>query len=189
MIALALSCEPALLLADEPTTALDATVQIQVLILLRRLRQELGISVIFVTHDHAPGARRGTGTDRALPARACARGGARLVQHRVDIPDSVVERVVRRCGTAHPFARLDAARTAPVVIDMQNAYIRADVGHSCVPTAPLIVPTINRLAVSLRCAGGSVFWVQNASHERPRDEWFVLEEQASPARRAARSDR
>ncbi len=51
MIALALSCEPKLLLADEPTTALDATVQIQVLILLRRLQQELGMSVIIVTHD------------------------------------------------------------------------------------------------------------------------------------------
>jgi len=51
MIALALSCEPKLLLADEPTTALDATVQIQVLILLRSLQQEMGMSVIFVTHD------------------------------------------------------------------------------------------------------------------------------------------
>ncbi|WP_159997067.1 ABC transporter ATP-binding protein [Roseomonas sp. 18066] len=51
MIALALSCEPKLLLADEPTTALDATVQIQVLILLRKLQQELGMSVVFVTHD------------------------------------------------------------------------------------------------------------------------------------------
>jgi peptide/nickel transport system ATP-binding protein len=51
MIALALSCRPSLLLADEPTTALDATVQIQVLILLRRLQQELGMAVIFVTHD------------------------------------------------------------------------------------------------------------------------------------------
>ncbi|MBE9607130.1 ABC transporter ATP-binding protein [Acetobacteraceae bacterium H6797] len=51
MIALALSCDPKLLLADEPTTALDATVQIQVLILLRRLQKELGMSVIFVTHD------------------------------------------------------------------------------------------------------------------------------------------
>jgi peptide/nickel transport system ATP-binding protein len=51
MIAVALSCRPALLLADEPTTALDATVQIQVLILLRELQKELGTSVIFVTHD------------------------------------------------------------------------------------------------------------------------------------------
>src|SRR6266436_1065717 len=51
MIALALSCRPSLLLADEPTTALDATVQIQVLVLLRKLQKELGMGVIFVTHD------------------------------------------------------------------------------------------------------------------------------------------
>jgi peptide/nickel transport system ATP-binding protein len=51
MIAMALSCGPKLLLADEPTTALDATVQIQVLILLRKLQQDLGMATIFVTHD------------------------------------------------------------------------------------------------------------------------------------------
>ena len=51
MIALALACKPKLLLADEPTTALDATVQIQVLLLLRELQREFGLSVIFVTHD------------------------------------------------------------------------------------------------------------------------------------------
>lgn len=51
MIAMAISCRPKLLLADEPTTALDATVQIQVLLLLRRLQEELGMGVVFVTHD------------------------------------------------------------------------------------------------------------------------------------------
>ena len=51
MIAMALACNPKLLLADEPTTALDATVQIQILLLLRNLQQELGMGVIFVTHD------------------------------------------------------------------------------------------------------------------------------------------
>ena len=51
MIAIALSCRPQLLLADEPTTALDATVQIQVLLLLRSLQKELGMAMIFVTHD------------------------------------------------------------------------------------------------------------------------------------------
>ncbi|MEM7776321.1 MAG: ABC transporter ATP-binding protein, partial [Pseudomonadota bacterium] len=51
MIALALSCRPSLLLADEPTTALDATVQIQILLLLRQLQDELGMAVVFVTHD------------------------------------------------------------------------------------------------------------------------------------------
>ncbi|MEH2549192.1 peptide/nickel transport system ATP-binding protein [Bradyrhizobium sp. AZCC 2262] len=51
MIAVALSCKPQLLLADEPTTALDASVQIQVLVLLRKLQRDLGMSMIFVTHD------------------------------------------------------------------------------------------------------------------------------------------
>jgi peptide/nickel transport system ATP-binding protein len=51
MIAIALACRPKLLLADEPTTALDATVQIQILLLLRRIQEELGMGMIFVTHD------------------------------------------------------------------------------------------------------------------------------------------
>lgn len=51
MIALALSCRPKLLLADEPTTALDVTVQIQIILLLRELQREMGMAVIFVTHD------------------------------------------------------------------------------------------------------------------------------------------
>jgi len=51
MIALALSCRPSVLLADEPTTALDVTVQIQIILLLRQLQQDLGMAVVFVTHD------------------------------------------------------------------------------------------------------------------------------------------
>jgi peptide/nickel transport system ATP-binding protein len=51
MIALALACSPDVLLADEPTTALDVTVQIQILLLLRQLQEELGMAIVFVTHD------------------------------------------------------------------------------------------------------------------------------------------
>jgi len=51
MIAIALACRPKVLLADEPTTALDATVQIQILLLLRHLQQQMGMGMIFVTHD------------------------------------------------------------------------------------------------------------------------------------------
>lgn len=51
MIAMAICCEPELLLADEPTTALDATVQIQVLLLLRDIQKERDTAMVFVTHD------------------------------------------------------------------------------------------------------------------------------------------
>jgi oligopeptide transport system ATP-binding protein len=51
MIAMALSCEPKLLIADEPTTALDVTIQAQILDLIKRLRRELGMAIIMITHD------------------------------------------------------------------------------------------------------------------------------------------
>lgn len=51
MIAMALACKPDLLIADEPTTALDVTVQAQILRLIKRLQKEMGMAVMFITHD------------------------------------------------------------------------------------------------------------------------------------------
>jgi oligopeptide/dipeptide ABC transporter ATP-binding protein len=53
MIAMALACEPAVLIADEPTTALDVTIQAQILRLMRRLKERIQSSIIFITHDLA----------------------------------------------------------------------------------------------------------------------------------------
>src|SRR5690606_18248979 len=51
MIAMALACEPKLLIADEPTTALDVTIQAQILDLIVELNRKLGMGVLFITHD------------------------------------------------------------------------------------------------------------------------------------------
>ena len=51
MIAMALSCNPQILIADEPTTALDVTIQAQIVDLVQRLRKELGMAIIWITHD------------------------------------------------------------------------------------------------------------------------------------------
>jgi ABC-type dipeptide/oligopeptide/nickel transport system ATPase component len=64
MIAMALACKPRLLIADEPTTALDVTIQAQILDLLRALQTETGMSVLLITHDLAP-----PGANTRLPLR------------------------------------------------------------------------------------------------------------------------
>ena len=57
MIAMALSCDPDILIADEPTTALDVTIQSQIIELLRQIQRRTGMSVIIITHDLGRGIR------------------------------------------------------------------------------------------------------------------------------------
>ncbi|MET0430419.1 MAG: ABC transporter ATP-binding protein [Microvirga sp.] len=72
MIAMALSCEPQVLIADEPTTALDVTIQAQILDLLRKLQSELNLAVIIITHDF--------GVIAELASRVCVMYGGRVVE-------------------------------------------------------------------------------------------------------------
>ncbi|WP_280177859.1 ATP-binding cassette domain-containing protein [Rhizobium sp. RU35A] len=60
MIAMALSCSPQLLIADEPTTALDVTIQAQIVALIKKLQAELGTAVIWISHDLGVVARLAT---------------------------------------------------------------------------------------------------------------------------------
>ena len=70
--------------------------------------------------------------------------------HKVSIPQSVIDRVVARHGREHVHDDLDPAKTALVVVDMQNAFMLPEVAHSPCLMAQEIVPNINRLA-----AGGA----------------------------------
>ena len=73
MIAMALANDPELLIADEPTTALDVTVQAQILELLEKLQAERGMSMLFITHD--------LGIVRRFADRTCVMQGGRIVEH------------------------------------------------------------------------------------------------------------
>jgi ureidoacrylate peracid hydrolase len=74
--------------------------------------------------------------------------------HKVVIPKSVVERVIRHRGKEHIYEDLDAAKTALLVVDLQNAFMLPGVAHALCETAPCIVPNVNLLARTIRNTGG-----------------------------------
>ncbi len=115
MIALALSCRPDVLLADEPTTALDVTVQIQILLLLRRLQEELGMSILFVTHDVGVACEIADRVAIMYAGRFVETGpiGDVLRQRAHPYTEKLLASTV---GGITPGQRLDAIRGAPPVL-------------------------------------------------------------------------
>ena len=115
MIAMALANEPDLLIADEPTTALDVTVQAQILKLLKDTQQRLGMSMLFITHD--------LGIVRKIADRVC------VMQHGKIVEQGLVERVFT--APEHPYTKaLLAAEPKPDPAPPR-------------PEAPLVVSTDN----------------------------------------------
>ncbi len=105
----------------------------------------------------------------------------------LDIPPEMLARAKEQRGREHPFADLDPMHTALVVVDMQNAFMDDAVGHAVCPMAREIVPNVNRLAAAVRSGGGGVFWIKNTFNVRSAREWSVLDEMATPERRAKRA--
>jgi ureidoacrylate peracid hydrolase len=107
--------------------------------------------------------------------------------HAIAIPQSVIDQVVQARGREHIFDDLDPAKTALLVIDMQNAFMAKETGHSVCPMAPAIVPNINRIAQGLRDAGGTVVWIQNTVLPDMPDDWSVRNAMDGPVRSARRA--
>ena len=82
MIAMALSCEPELIIADEPTTALDVTIQAQILELMKDLTKRLGVALVIITHNLGVVARYADRVNVMYAGRIVERGDARQIYHR-----------------------------------------------------------------------------------------------------------
>lgn len=102
--------------------------------------------------------------------------------HVVNIPKWAVDRVVERHGTAHPYADLDPARTALVVVDMQNGFMVEGVAHALCRAAVGIVPNVNRLAAAVRRTGGKVVWISNTYDPT----WVTMHAKVRPEKVAKR---
>ena len=104
MIAMALACEPALVLADEPTTALDVTIQAQILELMKTLSRRLGVAMLIITHNLGVVARYADRVNVMYAGRIIEQGTARELYARPRHPYTL--------GLLRSVPRLDEARRA-----------------------------------------------------------------------------
>ena len=133
MIAMALANDPDLLIADEPTTALDVTVQAQVLKLLKDLQRELGMAILFITHD--------LGIVRGMADRVCVMNDGKIVEQGLvsKVFEMPAHEYTRHLLAAEPKDRPDPAPTeAPEIMVSDNVkvwhpvkrgFLRRTVGH------------------------------------------------------------
>ena len=109
--------------------------------------------------------------------------------HKIEIPDWVYERVKASRGKVHSFDNIDPAKTALLVVDLQNGFMMDGVGHAVAPAARDIVPNVNRIAEAVRQFGGLVVWIQNTVTEESLTSWSVANyDLATPERLEKRAE-
>jgi peptide/nickel transport system ATP-binding protein len=154
MIALSLACRPQLLLADEPTTALDATVQIQILLLLRELQKEMGLSVIFVTHDIGAAVEVADRIAVMYAGRIVEEGPARTLMREPRHPYTRALLQSRADGALAKGQRLETiAGSPPDLTDLPKGCAFASRCKMAVPECSVTRPDVTWLADghSVRC--------------------------------------
>jgi len=106
--------------------------------------------------------------------------------HTLSIPQSVLDRVIARRGRQHVYEDLDPAKTALIVVDMQNAFMLPGVAHALCPMAEKIVPNVNRLAKAVRATGGTVVWIKTTFKDDALKNWSTYFEMVTPQQGAKR---
>jgi ureidoacrylate peracid hydrolase len=106
--------------------------------------------------------------------------------HTLSIPQKVIDRVIERRGREHIYENLDPAKTALVVVDMQNAFMLPGVAHALCPMAEKIVPNVNRLAQAVRETGGTVVWIKTTFTEDALRDWSTYFQMVTPQHGAKR---
>jgi oligopeptide/dipeptide ABC transporter ATP-binding protein len=140
VIAMALACRPKLLIADEPTTALDVTIQAQILDLLRRLRDETGTAIILITHDLGVIA---------------------------ELADEVAVMYAGRVVERAPVARLFAAPQHPYTIGLLGAVARLDTRVERLAVIAGTVPSPHKAPAGCRFHPRCPFAVERCRSEAP----------------------
>ena len=137
MIAIALACDPQVLIADEPTTALDVTIQAQILELMKELRTKLGMAVIWITHD--------LGVIAGIADRVLVMYGGQVVEH------APVDELFQ--NPQHPYTRA-LLKTIPTISGERAARLTIIEGQPPIMTqAPAACPFRDRCDVAFdRCA-------------------------------------
>ncbi len=144
MIALALACNPQVLLADEPTTALDATVQIQILLLLRELQRDLGLSGIFVTHDIGAAIEVADRIAVMYAGRIVEEGTTRELIRSPRHPYTIALLKSRAHGAMTPCGRLQTIGGAPpdLSLPMAGCAFRERCAHASSACAQALPPAV-----------------------------------------------
>ncbi|MBX9929954.1 MAG: ABC transporter ATP-binding protein [Methylobacterium sp.] len=145
MIAMALACEPDLLVADEPTTALDVTVQAQILTLLAELQQRLGMAMLFITHD--------LGIVKRIASRVCVMLAGRIVEAGpvADIFSNPKHEYTQRLIASEPQGRANPVPIeAPVLIEAGPVKVWFPIREGLLRRTTSYVKAVDGVSVAVR---------------------------------------
>ena len=145
MIAMALANDPDILIADEPTTALDVTIQAQILKLLAELQQRLGMAIVFITHD--------LGIVRRFADRVYVMRSGEIVEE--GATETVFSKprhdYTKMLLAAEPTGRkAPPPQGAPILLDARNVEVTFRIGGGFLQGPPMLLRAVDRISIALQ---------------------------------------